>query len=503
MTKTPKTTSKIDIMTLVFTGRYNEALEHADLITRWKVLSLLGLNRLDEAEQVVQKARATGENDAVAYLAAIHRLRGESRAWLLESKIPVTSHFEYCLLLRETAAHYFELQKFNLAEEMLERAIHMTSHDEDTRQLLPSLAQGYATTARFLGHDAATIPVLRDGLNVAIASRRRPLLVELAYTYALLGDVRPLQNTLEEIKVNPPAPETVEGLITAYAEARLLHLQGDIQAAYNAFEALHHDASEWQVHMSFYAAVWGALTQLEPKFKCNQDDLEPYAWLMLMRDHASYIPTPLAQGWMTCIEAIIERNPQTATRAAELFEQVFAKREECFARALPAVFEVDKINGQPPLEHVMRESMADALEIAFEIQNYAPIKQALRFSNDVSALNKYLPSHLKTAQSDMPLIVRDGKVFKDGAEQRLTRHAKAVQIIELFKKAVDGVSLDDVLKTVYAEFELENSRKYWNTLRPILEREARVRFERRKIGSKHLWFMLTDRKAVAVPQKVA
>jgi hypothetical protein len=503
VTKTVQTTSVADLKSLIFSGRYEEALQQPNLSTRWKVLSLLGLSRLDEAEEVIEMARDQGENDAVAYLAAIHRLRGDDRAWLLESRVPVTNHFEYCVLLRETAAYHLESGKPHLAEEHLDRALYLTSCDEDTKQLLPSIAHWYSNVARHLGHDAAAVPILRDGLNIAIAGRRRPLLVELAYTYTLLGDISSLQLTLEEIKVNPPAPETIEGFIVTYCEARLLHLQGDVQAAHRAFEGLHDDASHWEVHMSFYAAVWCALTQLEPTFKHKKGEkIDPYEWLALMRDHGSYVPKRLAQAWMTCIEAIIEHNPQTATRAAEQFKEAFAKREECFARALPAVFETNKAKNQTPLEHVVRESMTEALEIAQEISNYAPIKQAMRFSKEASALTKYWPT-TEAGFEIMPLVIRDGKAFRDGSEQRLTRHAKAVQILEYFQKALDGVVLDDMLRAVFAESELENSRKYWTSMRPILERETQARFERRKVKNKHLWFMLTDEKAVAVPQKVA
>ncbi len=499
MSRTQKTILQADINTLVFAGRYDEALKHADLNTRWKVLSLLGLNRLDEAEQVIQAARDGGEHDAVAYLAAIHRLRGESRLWLLESKIFVTAYFEYCVLLREIAIYYTDLQKFHLAEETLERALHMTTHDEDTRQLLPSLAQSYANAAHHLGHDTATISVLRDGLNIAVAGRRTPLLVQLAYTYAMLGQLQNLRATLEEIAINPPAPETAYGMIVSFSKAQLLYLEGDVRSAHKAFEELYQGALEWESEVVFYAAVWSALTQLEGHLN---KALDPYEWLALMRDHASDVPKHLSQGWITCVEAIIERNPQTATRAAEHFKLAYAKREEAFALTLPAVFETDKANGQTQLEHVIRESMTEALEIAEQIENYAPIKRAMRFSKNASPLNKYLPSSAKSEGTKTPLIIRDGKAFRDGAEQRLPRHNKAVSILEHFKQNSDGVVLDDMLKIVFAESELENSRKYWTSLRPILERETRARFERRKIKGKYLWFLLTDEKAVAVPQKV-
>jgi hypothetical protein len=502
MSKSKKASSSVGIRDLVFAGRFAEALQHDSLSTRWKIMCLIGLNQLDEAEEFIRSVQEDGELFAIVYMATIQRIRGDSRAWLLELKAPITQHFEYCLLLRETASHYYDIRKYHLAEEHLERALHMTSHDEDTRQLLPSIAQWYASTTQKLGHDAAAITVLRDGLNIAVAGRRTPLLIELAHAYANLGQLENMRVTLEEIQINPPIPETVNGMIVSYLQAKMYYLEGDTRTAYGAFEALHFGAAEWQSEVAFYAAVECALMQLEPRFKPREDDLEPQAWLMLMRDHASYLPKQLAYGWMACIEAIIVRNPQIATRAAELFKEASAKREECFARALPAVFETDKTSKQASLEHVMRESMLGALEVAEEISNHVPIQQALRFSKNASDLYKYLPINL-TAVSGTSLIIRHGKAFRDGTEQRLRRHTKAVQILEMFRADPNGISLDDVLGAVYPESDLENSRKYWNALRPTLEREAGVRFERRKVKGKYLWYLLSEGQAVAVPQKVA
>jgi hypothetical protein len=504
----PKATAKTPpyVAKLVFTGRYKEALEHPELTTRWKVLALLGLNRLDEAEQVINGAVQSGASEIIVYLAAIQRFRGESRAWLLENKMPITNPFEYCILEREIAAHYFEKQQFRRAETHLQLALHATTLDEDSKHLLPSIAQGYAGVAHYLGEEATIVPVIRDALNIAIAGRRMPLLIELAHTYVLLGRVDSLTVALEEIKINPPRHETRDGALVEYLVARLLYLEGNTHAAYKAFEEMHSNALEWDIDIAFYSAIWCALTQLEPGFIRQEDDLEPYAWLAIARDHMEHVPPKLASGWLKAIEAIIEQNALTAMQAAADFFDAGTQREEAFARALPAVFETCKNNGQAPLEYIIRENMTDAMRIAHRIQNDASVRLALRFTTDSSDLKTYLLQTIPTPPpSSEPLVVKEGRVFVYGVEKRLTRHTAAAQILTCFLEAgQQGLALDQVLSVAYPESELKNRQTSWERIRPHLEQEVGVRFQRERIsGQRYLWFMLTDEKAIAVPQKVA
>jgi tetratricopeptide (TPR) repeat protein len=421
---------------LVFAGRYKEALEHPELPVRWQVLSLLGLNRLDEAEQVIKDAVASGTSETIVYLAAIHRLRGESRAWLLENKLPVTNSFEYCFLEREIAAYYFEQKQFRRAEIHLQHAVHAAEIDENTKQLLPSIAQGYAAIARYLGEEATVLPVLRDALNIAIAGRRTPLLIEIVYVYGLLGKENAMHLAIEELEINPPSFESRDGLILSFLKVRHLHLEGDTRIAYEAFEELHHNVPNWDIDVAFLTALWCALTQLEPGFNRQEDDLEPYAWLAIARDHMEHVPPKLASGWFKAIEAIIEQNPLTAMQAAADFFEAGTQREEAFARALPAVFETNKANGQAPLEYIIRESMTDAMRIAHRIENDASVRLALRFTADSSTLKPYLFQTTPIpAPTPEPLVVEEGRVFVQGIEKRLTRHNAAVQILACFLEA--------------------------------------------------------------------
>jgi tetratricopeptide (TPR) repeat protein len=263
------------VQELFFSNQYSYALRLLERIYRmpelehWRGILQIGLGLFAEAQHSLATALALGYRGSVGPQAVLHRLTGQSRAWLLqfgEADFDNLNAFDRVTLHREIGHYHKENSDHIAAQYWFERAWNTALTGAHGRHQLPGVGESLGHVLGELGQHAQAVHVLDEALKYANAQRRVPLLLERVTWNLYLRRLQAVNSDLNDIKTFVPSLPTDWTLPARlkYLEGRYHHALGDLTTALQCFKdteglAIHAKHPETE----FYAILWIYTTLLE------------------------------------------------------------------------------------------------------------------------------------------------------------------------------------------------------------------------------------------------